>query len=219
VTAPAWLRALPLSLSLLTLGCGTNAPEVPKELLGASPGCAATGYPDSGFGTETGDVVRNVCFTGYRAPDRVPPNAEHRETIAFSDYYDPAGTRGVNLLLVNTSAIWCGACVVEHGTLPDHARELAPQGLVILSTLFQDAHGDKATLEDVERWIDNFHTNFPMVADPQLQLQGYSPPSQAPLNMLVDPRSMKILRKYVGDQGSVMWPYIESELAARSARP
>jgi hypothetical protein len=28
---------------------------------------------------------------------------------------------------------------------------------------------------------------------------------------------MKILRKYVGDQGAVMWPYIESELAQRSA--
>jgi hypothetical protein len=37
----------------------------------------------------------------------------------------------------------------------------------------------------------------------------------APLNMLVDPRSMKILRKYVGDQGAAMWPYIESELDAR----
>jgi hypothetical protein len=211
-------RALAV-LALLALGCGSNAPEIPKELLGAAPGCAAAGYPESGFGTESGDVVENACFTGYRAPERVTPDAEHRETIAFSDYYDPAGTKGYNLLLINTSAIWCGACVVEHGTLPDHARELGPQGLVIVSTLFQDAHGDEATLEDVERWIDNFGTNFPMVADPDLQLQDYSPPSLAPLNMLVDPRSMKILRKYVGDQGSVMWPYIQTELDARSARP
>jgi hypothetical protein len=125
----------------------------------------------------------------------------------------------VSLLLINTAAIWCSACLSEHGTLPDHARELAPQGLVVIATLFQDAHRDPATLEDVERWIDNFHTNFPMVADPELALQGYSPPAMAPLNMVVDPRSMKILRKYVGDQGSVMWPYIKSELAARSAQP
>ena len=34
--------------------------------------------------------------------------------------------------------------------------------------------------------------------------------------MVVDPRSMKILRKYVGNQGT-LWPYIESELQARSA--
>jgi hypothetical protein len=212
-------RACWLAPALLALGCGSNAPEVPAELLAGSSSCAAAGYPDEGLGTEAGDVMANACFTGYRAPERVTPDADHRETIAFSDYYDPAGTKGVNLLLVNTAAIWCSACVSEHGTLPDHARELGPQGLVIVSTLFQDAHRDGATLQDVERWIANFHTNFPMVADPELQLQGYSPPALAPLNMLVDPRSMKILRKYVGDQGSVMWPYIQSELDARSARP
>ncbi len=212
-------RALLLGVPLLALGCGSNAPEVPKELLGGASSCAAAGYPKSGFGTEAGDVVANACFTGYRAPDRVAATSDHRETIALSDYYDPAGTKGFSLLLVNTAAIWCSACVAEHGTLPDHARELGPQGLVILSTLFENAHRDQATLEDVERWIANFHTNFPMVADPDLELQDYSPPSLAPLNMVVDPRSMKILRKYVGDQGSVMWPYIQSELDARSARP
>jgi len=199
----------------LLVGCGSNAPEVPKELLATASDCAAPGYPSEGIGTEPGSVVKNACFVGYRAPDRVAATAAHRETIAFSDYYDPAGTKGVSLLLINTAAIWCGACVVEHGTLPDHENQLGPEGLVILSTLFQDAHRDGATLEDVERWIANFHTNFPMVADPAIQLERYASADSAPLNMLVDPRSMKILRKYVGDQGTVMWPYIESELKAR----
>lgn len=206
-----------LAAAALCAACGSNAPEVPQELLAGESGCSAPDYPTSGFGTEPGDVVENECFVGYRAPDRVGPSAEHRETVAFSDYYDPAGTKGVALLLINTAAIWCSACVAEHGTLPEHAAELGPQGLVILSTLFQDARRDPASLEDLERWIDNFRPNFPMVADPELQLQDYALPTLAPLNMLVDPRSMKILRKYVGDQGAVMWPYIESELAARSA--
>ena len=212
-------RALVPGISWLALACGSNAPEIPKELIGGAANCAAAGYPDRGLGTETGDVVANACFIGYRAPDRVAPDTAHRETIAFSDYYDPAGTKGVQLLLVNTAAIWCSACVAEHGTLPERASELAPRGLVILSTLFQDAQRNAASLEDVERWIANFGTNFPMVADPELELQGYSPPALAPLNMVVDPRDMKILRKYVGDQGSVMWPYIEAELAARASRP
>jgi hypothetical protein len=199
------------------LACGSNAPEVPKELLQGSSGCSAPDYPQSGFGAELGDVLENACFVGYRAPDRVAPDAGHRETLAFSDYYDPAGTKRVSLLLINTAAIWCSACVAEHGTLPEHARALAPQGLVILSTLFQDGQRNPATLEDLERWIDNFQPNFPMVADPDLQLATYASPASAPLNMLVDPRSMKILRKYVGDQSAVMWPYIESELALRSA--
>jgi hypothetical protein len=212
-------QALALSLPWLALACGSNAPEVPAELLAGGSSCAAAGYPEAGLGTEAGDVVANACFIGYRAPDRIPPAEATRETVAFSDYYDPAGTKGVNLILINTSAIWCSACVAEHGTLPDHARELSPRGLVIVSTLFQDQRRDPASLEDVERWIENFQTNFPMVADPELQLQDYSPPALAPLNMLVDPRNMKILRKYVGDQGSVMWPYIQAELAARTAQP
>jgi hypothetical protein len=201
----------------LSLACGSNAPEVPKELLASDSGCAAPDYPTEGLGKEPGQVVANVCFVGYRAPDRVAPTEAHRETIAFSDYYDPAGTKGVSLLLINTAAIWCTACVDEHRTLPAHASELGPKGLVILSTLFQDAKRDPASFEDVERWIANFRTNFPMVADPQLQLDGYAPSDSAPLNMVVDPRSMKLLRKYVGNQSTKMWPYIETELEARSA--
>ncbi len=164
-------------------------------------------------------VVENQCFSGYRAPDKVPPGAAHRETIAFSDYYDPAGTKGVSLLLINTAAIWCSACVAEHRTLPMHATELGPQGLVIIGALFENAQRDPASLADLDRWIESFHSNFPMVADPQLYLAPYASTDLAPLNMLVDPRSMKILRKYVGDQGAVMWPYIESELRARSTNP
>jgi AhpC/TSA family len=208
---------LVLALAVCSSACGSNAPEIPDELLADAPSCAAPDYPSEGFGTEVGDVAKNACFVGYRAPDRVAPTEAHRETVALSDYYDPAGTKGVSLILVNTAAIWCAACVAEHGDLPQRAAELGPRGLVILSTLFQDGQRDPADMADLERWITNFEPNFPMVADPELQLGLYASPDSAPLNMLVDARSMEILRKYIGDQGAVMWPYIESELAARSA--
>lgn len=208
----------PLS-AVLALACGTNAPDLPEGLLVGTPGCAAPDYPALGYGTEPGEVVKNRCFQGYRAPDRVAPSTEHRETVAFSDYYDPAGTKGVTLLLINTAAIWCSACVAEHGTLPRYQTELGPRGFVIISTLFEDAQRRPASLADVERWIANFGSNFPMLADPDAYMGDYASTASAPLNLLVDPRSMRILRKYVGDQGSVMWPYIEAELAARSAAP
>lgn len=204
-------------VACLLVGCGSNAPEIPDELLGQSSGCTAPDYPAEDVGTEPGDTVSNACFVGYRAPTRVAPREQNRETVALSDYYDPTGSKGVTLILLNTAAIWCSACVSEHRTLPEHQDELAPQGLVILSTLFQDAERNPASLADVERWIDTFGTNFPMVADPELQMGVYASPDSAPLNMLVDPRSMQIVRKYVGDQGTVMWPYIRAELAERSS--
>jgi hypothetical protein len=210
------MRARALLPALLLVGCGSNAPEVPKELLTGNSGCGAPEYPTEGIGKEVGGVVENKCFTGYRAPAQLPPAARNRETIAFSDYYDPTGSKGVSLLLINTAAIWCSACISEHGSLPQHQNDLGPRGLVILGTLFEDAQHNSASLDDLDRWVQNFHSNFPMVADPHLYLEDYASADSAPLNMLVDPRSMKILRKYVGDQGTVMWPYIESELQARS---
>lgn len=206
-----------LTFALLACGCGSNTPEIPDELLQGNSGCGAPEYPRAGIGEEPGDVVANQCFTGYRAPRTVPPSEGNRETIAFSDYYDPTGSKGVGLLLVNTAAVWCAACVAEHTGLPERYAELAPKGLVIFGTLFEDAQKNDATLDDLDRWIENFDTNFPMVADPSHYLEDYGAASQAPLNMVVDPRTMKILRKYVGDQGGVMWPYIEAELDLRSA--
>ena len=203
-------------LALTSLACGSNTPELPSELLGSSSTCSAPDYPVSGFGTEPGDVVENACFSGYRSPAKVAPIAERLETIAFSDYYDHAGTKGVELLLVNTAAMWCSACIAEHRVLPAHYEELKSQGFVVLSALFQDAQRDPASVADVERWIDNFDTNFPMVADPDLQMGAYASPDTAPLNLLVDARTMRILRKYVGDQSTVMWPFIEGELALRN---
>jgi len=210
------LRAA-IAIPALALACGSNPPEVPDELLGATSGCTAPSYPSEGIGKEPGDVVPNTCFVGYRAPDRVTPRPEARETVAFSDYYDPTGSKGVGLLLINTAAIWCGACVSEHETLPEHYQKLAPKGLAIISGLFEDASRNPASIQDVERWIARFDTNFPMVADSELYLADYASTDLAPLNMLVDPRTMKIVRKYLGDQGSVMWPDIEATLDAQSA--
>lgn len=211
-------RARLASLALLlTLGCGTNAPELPSELLGESSGCAAPDYPSADFGSEPGDVVQNACFEGYRAPARVRPSSTALETLALSDYYDPAGTKGVGLLLVNTAAVWCGACIAEHHELPAQFEELSARGLVILGVLFEDAERNTATLADLGRWIDNFDTNFPMVIDSERRMDTYASPETAPLNLLIDPRNMTILRKYIGDQGAVMWPFIEAELTARSS--
>ena len=51
------VRAFQLGSAWLALACGSNAPEVPPELLGGSSSCAAEGYPDTGVGTEPGDVL------------------------------------------------------------------------------------------------------------------------------------------------------------------
>jgi hypothetical protein len=62
-------------------------------------------------------------------------------------------------------------------------------------------------------WIDTFRTNFPIVLDPGYSFGLYASAETAPLNLVVDPKTMTILEKFVGDQPAVMWPFIEARLS------
>jgi hypothetical protein len=197
--------------SALQLACGSNRPEIPPELLVAG-GCDAPGYPAGPYGGEPGDIVQNYCFQGFRSP--VAGSDAALESLAFGDFYDPEGQR-YELLLVNSAAIWCSACQVEHQTLPAIYGDLSGRGLGLLSALFQDAERDPSSRDDLDVWIETFEPNFPMALDPDYQLGAYASAETAPLNLVVDARTMRIERKFIGDQASVLWPYLEEELAGR----
>jgi hypothetical protein len=207
--------AFSLAGAALLAGCGTNRPEIPPELL-QTGGCETGDYPAGPYGSEPGTVAQNFCFEGVRAPNpgRADEQVANLEEVSFGNFYDPAGSR-YELILVNSAAIWCSACQVEHQTLPEHASELGDEGLVILSALFQDAKRNPATADDLLAWIETFEPNFPMVLDPDYQLGAYASAETAPLNLVIDARNMQILQKFIGDQASVLWPYLEDELAQR----
>jgi hypothetical protein len=197
------------ALALFVAGCGTNRPEIPPELL-AGGGCEAPGYPEGPYGGEVGDTVRNFCFQGVRSA----AGGAKLESLSFGDFYDPEGER-YELVLINSAAIWCAACQVEHEGLPQRYEQLAPQGFGLLSALFQDAAGEPADGGDLDVWLETFEPNFPMVLDPDYQLGAYASAETAPLNLVVDARSMRITRKFIGDQAAVLWPYVEEELSRR----
>jgi hypothetical protein len=198
------------------LACGTNRPEASNELPAPSTeGCENAGYPSGPYGTEPGSVMENVCLKGWLEPDRVARVEATLTPAALGSFHDPDGRRNIRLLLINTAALWCSACRVEHETLPKHAAALRNQGLVVITALFQGVDGKPATFRDLKVWVEAYDTNFPILLDPEYSFQGYASASTAPLNLVVDPRTMRILQKYVGDQSSVIWPYVEGELARR----
>jgi hypothetical protein len=193
-------------------GCGSNTPKIPPELL-ATGSCNSLAYPNGPFGTEEGDTLADACFQGYRNPAKVTPSASSLEAIAFADYYDPTGSKGHRLILINTAAVWCSACRSEHEDLPQKNQEYGPRGLRILSTLFQDARRDPASLDDLNAWVKVFSSDYAMVLDPDYQLGGFASAETAPLNLVVDARTMKIEKKLLGDQATVLWPFIDASLA------
>jgi len=204
----AWFAAVAFTL----LACGSNTPKIPPELL-QSGGCNSPEYPQGPFGTEEGDILANACFQGFRDPSQVSHSESSLQTIAFADYYDPDGSKGYRSILINTAAVWCSACRSEHQDLSEKNSEYGPRGLRILSTLFQDARYQPATFRDLSNWVDTFESNYAMVLDPDYQLGAFARADSAPLNLVVDARSMKIEKILLGDQAAVLWPFIDASLA------
>jgi len=198
--------------ALALCACGSNTPKIPPELL-ATGGCNSPDYPSGPYGVEEGDILADACFQGFRDPSKVSHTESSLQTIAFADYYDPTGSKGYRSILINTAAVWCSACRSEHAGLPEKNREYAAQGLRIVSTLFQNAKGDPATFRDLSTWVDTFDSNYTMVLDPDYQLGAFARADTAPLNLVVDARTMKIEKKLLGDQATVLWPFIDGSLA------
>jgi hypothetical protein len=192
--------------------CGDNTPKIPAELLNGG-GCAAPDYPSGPYGSEEGDTLANACFKGFRNPARVSHDQASLETIAFSDYYDPTGSKGDQLLLINTAAVWCSACRTEHESLTAKNDQYQPLGVRIVSTLFQDAARNPATLRDLNIWVETFSSDYAMLLDPDYQLGTYASAETAPLNLVVRARTMKIEKKLLGDQPTILWPFIDAALA------
>jgi len=209
------VRAL-LLVALAALGCGTNRPEIPPELLQPAGSCNSGLYPAGPYGIEVDSTAQNFCFQGWARPDTTEHTQASLQDLAFSTFHDETGER-YELLLVNSAAVWCSVCRSEHEDLPARHEEFGPRGLVIFSALFQDAKAEPAKFDDLKVWVETFDTPFPMVLDPAFQLGAYASPETAPLNLLIDARTMKILQKYVGDQSTLLWDFVETELTRREA--
>jgi hypothetical protein len=213
-------------LLALAAGCGTNRPDIPDDYKTGGSG-GASGYPAGPYAQDivgdTGLPVADVHFAkGWLNPKADGYDPAKLVPISLSDFYDPDGSKGNELLLLNTAAVWCSACKNEHKgnsstpSLSDHVAALGPRGLVVVSSLFQDASSDPATEQDLATWASTFETDFPFVLDPEYQLGGrYVDSATAPLNLVVDARTMKLLHGWTGDQSAVIWPFVEAELQKR----
>ena len=157
-------------------------------------------------------MIEVFSFDGMRDPTA----SRELESISFQDFYDPDGSRGINLLLFNTAAAWCQPCQIEHDDLPARVNQYADQGLVVFSMLFQSAQNTPADTMTLDAWVTNFDSNFPIALDPSYQMGRYGPAATPPLNLIVDPRDMTILARFIGNQEGPMWDFIENELDARS---
>lgn len=184
---------------------------------GASTGtgmAAVCDYPTTGFGNKIGGVIpATKKWSGY---------AEHQDTVStieIADFHDCDGSRQINALLIDESAVWCAACQEEAAELEGKLTgPWADLGIHVLTLMVDDAvQGSGATEKTALAWKTKYKLDAGAVGvDSNLT---FAPPGETtiglPLQILVDPRTMKIVDVVEGFSGD----YTSLEALAKKNKP
>lgn len=135
-------------------------------------GCAGT----DGGGVEVGD----------RAPEYAAPSLTG-ERMALSDQ------RG-KVVLVNVWATWCGPCRVEMPSLQALHERFRDQGFTVLAVSIDTGPGYR---EKVERFVQEYGLDFPVLLDPDARIQREFRTVGVPETFVLD-REGRIVKRLIG---------------------
>jgi hypothetical protein len=192
---------------------GATSPE--------SPNFVAAPYPGAPFGTQLGSVINNFDFLGWHEPAARAYDPGTFEKVQLSDFYDPDGSKGYKVIMINASAVWCSVCKAEYAgqidgkSLDQHYQEYAPKGVVFIGALFEDASNPPkpAKPSDLGNWGDKYNVTFPMVLDPGFKFGAFFTADATPMNLVIDARTMKITGKVLGGDMKKLWSLVDQTLA------
>ena len=159
-----------------------------------SPAGSECTYPAGPYGTKVGAVVDpTLSWQGYR------DDGTTATTITMKDYYDGDGTQGIDAVLVDESAQWCADCATEESSIgPDIGASWQSQGVHVITLLAEDTQENPATLSTALSWRNEYSlTTGAVCADPKWTTKLWGGASSAgngfPTNVVIDPRTMKIV--------------------------
>ena len=154
-------------------------------------------YPAGPYGFEQGDTVNpSLTWQGYA------PGVSSLSTLHPSDLLDCDGTKGVNAVVLDESAIYCATCQAEAQSLEAQmTSSWLAEGVVFVTFISPDSSGSPADTNAALQWKTTYGLNdVGVYADPNGLV--YSPSVTAfPGSYLVDPRTMKIVEVSQGYAG------------------
>jgi len=149
-------------------------------------------YPTMGVAPKPGGVMPNHTWQGF-----VDANEDAPESVALGDYLDCDGYKGINALVVDTSATWCEACRVEAQTLTEKMKtKWDGLGIKVLTLMIEDAQNNPATTDTALAWKKQYNlVSTTVAADPQFYFQKLVEGGGVglPYILTIDPRTMTLV--------------------------
>lgn len=229
---------LALVVALASAGCDVDVTGGPNEDGATSEGNTAPDfvagqgqapdaplYPAGPYGFQAGAVIANFQFYGY--PNSV---ADISATVRMqlADFYNPtgdgvfpegspygAGEPKPKALVIDVGSVWCGPCNQEAKIeLPPRYAAYQPMGGEILSVLADGpTPGSPASPTHLKNWATKYKSNYPLATDPSYALGDLFVAEAFPQNIIVDLRTMTIVRVDAGVPDAAFWTKFESVLA------
>jgi hypothetical protein len=225
------LESCGLAVALTLLGCSEKsggdgqgvddlpAPERPTEN-------QPVGYPKGPYGIGIGSVIANYTFVGY-------PDGENKATglkpIQLADFFNPTGkdvypkdsqygpgSPKPLALVINVSSVWCGPCNDEaRRVLPGKHAAYKPEGGEFLLQLADGATpGVAATQKNLDSWTTVYTVDYPATIDPAGKLAALFDADTFPANLIVDTRTMKIVKSVSGVPDASFWTTFENTITS-----
>ncbi len=160
----------------------------------APPPCP---YPSGPYGIGQGKIVSpDLTWDGY------VKGSSAITTLTARDIFDCDGKKGINAILMDESATWCGPCQQEAADLPTAMQTWSAQGVMIVTLMVENIQHKPADTSTALQWRNQFKLSAlaNVMADPSFSFAPMGPVG-LPTNLLVDPRTMKIISVIEGYGG------------------
>jgi hypothetical protein len=158
---------------------------------GTTPTCV---YPKGPYGVSTGSVLDpTFSWQGYAANDSTV------STLALSDLFDCDGKKGIDAIIIDVSAGWCAACETQAHDEAQLTAQYDQLGIKAITLLIMDAAEQPATTSTALDWRTTYQlADVGIYADPNFLLQPNQMTIGLPITMIVDPRTMKVVKATEG---------------------
>ena len=210
VLRPAFLSAL------LVLGCSSGDKPVPFDDGKGTPPTATAGarldYPAPPFGATQGATIANFEFLGWSNPKTAAFDTTHLETHSLAEFYDPTGEKGVQYLMITSTAVWCSACKSEYQEMAPKVATYEARGARFMGALFEDNDSNPARPSDLATWAKTYAVTFPFMLDPGFSMGAFFAEQATPMVMIVDTHDMSILTLEENGNLASVWAFLDQNL-------